>query len=231
MMLCKKSSLWSTWKALYIIPLMGLSLASSARTVTDYTQTDNPAAAKDTVVLNSVLTVKYTNNPAEKAEKADEPLYIVDGKKVADFSAIASKDIASMTVIKDRKVIEKYGKEAENGLFIVTLKKPESEKDVTKPDVMPKFNDRDVNAFSEYINMNLRYPSESSGYKSGTVVVGFTVGKDGKVKDAEIVRGVSKAIDEEVLRVVNSSPVWTPGYKNGEPIDLRFMFPVTFKVK
>lgn len=43
MMSCNKSSMWSAWKVLYIIPIMGLSLASTARTVTNFRQPENVA--------------------------------------------------------------------------------------------------------------------------------------------------------------------------------------------
>lgn len=283
MMLCKKSSLWSTWKALYIIPLMGLSLASTARTVTDYRPAEN--AASDTLVvkghrtdvtagkvskinadgdsgtmqINEVYVVSYSKDAAKDAGKGKKPLYIVDGKKVEDISLISPPGIESITVLKDKTNIEKYGAEAENGVVLITLKKvmdatenapvsvktalvtdaatekaaeaPTSGKDGEPMiEIAPKFNGEGADAFAKYVNMNLTYPTDTDGKKSGRVLVAFTVGTDGKVKDVKILRGVSKALDEEVVRVVSSSPDWTPGYgRDGKPVEVSYTFPVVFK--
>jgi len=241
MMLCKKSSLWSTWKALYIIPLMGLSLASTARTVTDYRPAEDAAA--DTLVvkghrtdvtsgkvskinadsdsgarqINEVYVISYSKDASKDAGDSKKPLYIVDGKKVEDISSIAPQGIESITVLKDKASIEKYGSEAENGVVLITLKKvmdatenapvsmktavvtdaaaekadeaPASGKD-SEPmiEIEPKFNGEGADAFAKYVNMNLTYPTDTDGKKSGRVVVSFTVGTDGKVKNVKILR-------------------------------------------
>lgn len=267
MMLCKKSSLWSTWKALYIIPLMGLSLASTARTVTDYRPAENAAADPlvvkghrtdvtsgkvskinadgDTVTrqINEVYVISYSKDAAKDAGNSKKPLYIVDGKKVEDISLIAPQGIESITVLKDKANIEKYGAEAENGVVLITLKKvtdAEAEKVDEAPasgkdeepmiEIEPKFNGEGADVFAKYVNMNLTYPTDTDGKKSGRVLVSFTVGTDGKVKNVKILRGVSKAIDEEVVRVVSSSPDWTPGYgRDGKPVEVSYTFPVVFK--
>lgn len=57
-----------------------------------------------------------------------KPLVIIDGeKKGKDFelNSITPDNIESMTVLKDKAAVELYGKEAENGVIIITKKSPE----------------------------------------------------------------------------------------------------------
>ena len=61
-------------------------------------------------------------------------------------------------------------------------------------------------------------------------VVKFVVGRDGSVSRAEVVRGVDPALDREALRVVNSMPKWNPGMNNGQPANVWFQLPITFKL-
>ena len=59
----------------------------------------------------------------------------------------------------------------------------------------------------------------------------FVVGSDGKVGDVKILRGVHPDLDAEVVRVISSSPDWTPGYVKGEPVKVTYTFPVVFKTR
>ena len=62
----------------------------------------------------------------------------------------------------------------------------------------------------------------------GKVYVTFLVGKDGKVKDAKIARGVDPSLDNEALRVINELPRWKPGKANGEPVSVSYTVPINF---
>ena len=62
----------------------------------------------------------------------------------------------------------------------------------------------------------------------GRVYVSFVVAKDGSVKDAKIARGVHETIDEEAIRVIKSMPMWEPGMKQGEFVNVSFTVPINF---
>ena len=84
-------------------------------------------------------------------------------------------------------------------------------------------------ALMRYIADNLKYPSVC-GHAEGRVIVQFTIGKDGTVKDPKVVRGIAPELDEEALRVVRNMPKWRPGKQMGEAVDVRYTLPVTFKL-
>jgi len=96
----------------------------------------------------------------------------------------------------------------------------------------PSFNGGDANEFSKWVNENLNYPENcrKEGI-SGRVVLSFTVTETGKVTDAKVLRGVHEDLDKEALRVVSSSPDWTPGMKDGKPVAVTYTFPVIFQTK
>lgn len=60
---------------------------------------------------------------AHLKETVLNPLYIVDGKEMNNVSGINSKDIQSVTVLKEKKAIALYGAKAANGVVIVVTKK------------------------------------------------------------------------------------------------------------
>ena len=62
----------------------------------------------------------------------------------------------------------------------------------------------------------------------GRVFVSFVVEPDGSVSNVRVVRGVDPALDREAIRVVKSSPRWTPGRQRGRPVRVTFTFPIIF---
>ena len=96
----------------------------------------------------------------------------------------------------------------------------------------PMFNGGDANAFSKWVNQRLVYPEtcKENGI-SGRVVLSFTIRKDGTLADAKVVRGVHPDIDREALRVINSSPKWTPGKQRDRAVAVSYNFPVIFMLR
>lgn len=95
---------------------------------------------------------------------------------------------------------------------------------------MPTFNGGDpATEFRKYIGLNLQYPEiAAENGVSGRVIVQFAVNKIGKVVDARVIRSVDPALDQEALRVVTSSPKWTPGKQRGKAVTVLFTFPINF---
>ncbi|MCK5135611.1 MAG: energy transducer TonB [Bacteroidales bacterium] len=95
---------------------------------------------------------------------------------------------------------------------------------------MPTFNGGEpATEFRKYIAQNLRYPEiAAENGISGRVIIQFAVNKVGKVVDAVIVRSVDPALDKEAVRVVMSSPKWTPGKQRGKAVKVLFTFPINF---
>ncbi|MEO6849096.1 MAG: TonB family protein [Mucilaginibacter sp.] len=75
-----------------------------------------------------------------------------------------------------------------------------------------------VNAFDDFIKKNLQYPESAKKRKiEGRVTIGFYVEINGTLSDIKIVKGLFKSLDDEVLRVINSSPLWMPASQFGIP--------------
>jgi hypothetical protein len=51
------------------------------------------------------------------------PLYLVDGKETDNLKSISSDRIGSLSILKDKEAVEKYGEKGKNGVILITLKK------------------------------------------------------------------------------------------------------------
>jgi TonB family protein len=83
--------------------------------------------------------------------------------------------------------------------------------------------------WNKYLSENLRYPpnAQRKGIE-GTVIVAFVVNTDGTTTDIEILRSIGGGCDEEVIRIVQGSPKWTPGMQRGTPVRTRMRLPLRF---
>lgn len=107
---------------------------------------------------------------------------------------------------------------------------PKTEKKTPdKPDVMPAFKNGDVTSFRKWVTDRVKYPRKAMKNSiEGKVIVRFSVNKEGKVVDTEVIESPSDDLSKEVLRVVKKSPVWTPALKDGKPVNCSFTLPMIF---
>jgi len=85
-------------------------------------------------------------------------------------------------------------------------------------EVLPSFPGGEV-AYRAYMRQNAHFPEEAQlKGASGTVYVGFVVDEQGRIIDAEVVRGVGFGFDQEALRLIRLMPWWTPGTVGGKPV-------------
>jgi protein TonB len=102
----------------------------------------------------------------------------------------------------------------------VTVEEPVIEKDVPRmgAEHMPMFEGGGAGIF-KYLKENTNYPILAKEARiHGTVHLKFVVGKNGKIRNIEILKGVNKLLDEEAIRVVKSMPDWKPGTQHGKPV-------------
>ena len=97
----------------------------------------------------------------------------------------------------------------------------------------PTFMGNEPVQFTKWVFGQLKYPEEAKEKQiQGRVTLQFTIAKDGNVKDVTVAKSSgSKILDDEAVRIVSMSPQWEPGKHNGEPVNVKFTFPVVFQVR
>ena len=83
----------------------------------------------------------------------------------------------------------------------------------------------------KYLCNNVKYPAEAQKNKiEGRVIVTFVVNKKGRIIDPTVERSAHPLLDAEALRVIKRMPKWKPGKVNGEPVNVKYRLPITFKL-
>lgn len=108
---------------------------------------------------------------------------------------------------------------------------PEPERYIVE--IMPTFNGGEPGTeFYRYIMSNLKYPELAiQNNISGRVIVKFVINSKGELENAHVIRSVHPDLDNEALRVINSSPRWEPGIQSGRRVSVTFVFPISFVLK
>jgi len=151
--------------------------------------------------------------------KVTEVLNIVnDDVKIDDELKIEDSDVNQDASFQIKDYVNQQPEEeaAEEEVFFIV-------------EDMPSFQGKGQEGFRTWIQQNLHYPevAAENGIQ-GRVFVQFAVNSKGDIVDAKVVRGVDPALDKEALRVVLSSPKWTPGKQRGKPVKVQFTFPIVF---
>ena len=232
MMTKNQSSKYSWAKLLYIVPIVAISLAATAKTVIDYKVVETPeTAVSDEGDKQPFIDVNLKSD--------DEKLYVVDGniasKEIVD--ALVKEEIEAVSVLTGETATKLWGSKGANGVIMITTKEAKaSEKALATdsvlmiPEEMPKFPGGDK-ALIEFLQKNVKYPVEAQKKGvEGRVVVNFVVEKDGSLSEIKTVRSVDPLLDEEAVRVVSAMPKWEPGKQKGKPVRVKYNVPISFKL-
>lgn len=184
--------------------------------------------ADNQIVAEEEIVPITQETPPPPPEVPKEPVVsdfidiVDDNVEVDDNLLISTEDDASLGV-----EIKKYVPQAEEEGLVEEEKIP-----VAIVDQKPKFNGGDQNEFTKWVFSQIVYPeiAKENGV-SGRVTLQFTVETDGSVTRVQVVRGVDSSLDKEAVRVVSSSPKWTPGKQRDKPVRVRYTFPVIFQLR
>lgn len=97
-----------------------------------------------------------------------------------------------------------------------------------KVDKMPAFPGGEV-ALMKFIGDSIRYPKDAKEKGlQGKVITSFIVKADGTVSEVKIIRGISRSLDDEALRVIKSLPDFIPAELDGKKVAVSYMIPINF---
>ena len=192
--------------------------------LTAYAQQNAPAK-----VLNECVVVSFSDHTQQK-----DPMYIINecvvpAREVQELINQGHVDV--ITVVREAEEVKQYERfgDTSNGVVVVTLKE---EHVFIAPETPGEFMGGNIVTFQKWVAENLRYPEEMKNQKASEVriVVKFTIGKHGYIvpSSIEFLRGSVKAFNDEVRRVLLSSPRWEPATQKGEPVAVSYMLPVIF---
>lgn len=177
-------------------------------------RTNSSAKVKYLLLLPlTVALVFLGNNSAEASNLAKKTAMVSDNKSTLNIK-IVDGPTESDNMSQDEK---KY-------------KTADGEEVLTVCDELPIFPGGMQKLF-QYLGENIQYPEEAQKNEiEETIILAFFILKDGSVSEIKVLKGENELLKKEAIRVVEAMPKWTPGKQKGEPVNVRYVMPVSFKL-
>jgi protein TonB len=172
-------------------------------------------------IIDELPPVTYSSEPEKPKVKIIETKFNPDKIEIIDDKVNVTEPTDLTPATPDLPFVPDYTEPTipvEDPIFTIVEK-------------MPEFEGGDRSRL-KYLRDNLKYPliDKAAGIE-GTVYMRFLVNKKGKIKDIEILRGVSETIDKEAIRVVKNMPDWKPGEQRGKPVNVSYNFNIKFELR
>lgn len=173
-------------------------------------------------VLNTIKATELVIAKDEEVTKEDE-IKSADELKETQ-TAFGAQDFDKGT--DDRNVVREHKDEV-----IVEEKKPVKEEVFRAVEQMPQFPGGDAE-LGKWLQKNIQYPTMAQENNiQGRVIIQFVVTKTGAIGEVKVVKSVDRDLDNEARRLVKKLPKFIPGKMNGQPVNVWFTLPVTFKLQ
>lgn len=147
-----------------------------------------------------------------------------DSKEIPNLE-IEDEEITQETEVEIRPTEVSYDTEVvdEAEIFVVVEEMP-----IFRPDICKNMTEGNIE-LNRHIQKSIRYPviAQENGI-TGRVFVRFVVGRSGKVKNIEILRGVDPSLDQEAIRVIKNLPAFQPGKQRGVPVQVTYSTAINF---
>lgn len=151
--------------------------------------------------------------PPTKKEEIVEPKKDLPPEVVKDKPIETTKDKKDIPVDTTSKKAEKEGKDSTKEFKAGA----DSGATLVKYEEGPASYYGGITEFNKWVSMNLRCPREviEGMMVEATVEVFFVIDVEGNVTNVRILKGFNMECDQEVVKVIMSSPRWKPRVVNG----------------
>ncbi|MCM1093548.1 MAG: M56 family metallopeptidase [Lachnospiraceae bacterium] len=232
MMLQKRTSPGRRWIAAATLPAVALTAVMLSTDSVASTITEIAEAKVTEFFANEQAETTYGTVVEEAVEMVPEEsqsLGFADELKDSATDAAIPSRVVSPAVKDESSAVsepEKTEPKAND-----SKRQKDGEKIFSSVEKMPQYPGGDA-ALLEFVRSELKYPEDAiRDTIQGRVIVGFVVKSDGSVTDVQVLRGKHPSLDQEAVRVVKAIDYMIPGTFKGEPVNVRYVLPLTFHLK
>lgn len=212
----KKSTLFL---AIGLVLSLGLTLAAFEWKKGEEGELMDLGMAQDD--FEELTEIPPTEQPPPPPPKIQQPqiIEIPDEEEIEDDIEIdLDVEITEETEVEEIVFEEEPEEEEAEQIFLVV------EESATFPGGMAEWN--------KFLRKNLKYPRQATRMGiEGAVFLSFIVDKQGQMSDIQVIRGIGGGCDEEAIRVLKSSPKWSPGKQRGRAVKSRMQLRIVFRLK
>lgn len=108
----------------------------------------------------------------------------------------------------------------------------EEDQPFVKVEQMPSFQGGDLMTFRNWVMQKVKYPQIAQENNiTGRVLLMFVIERDGSLTNIQVLQTPDSSLSDEAIRVLKSSPKWTPGKQRNQAVRVKYTLPIDFRIQ
>ena len=190
----------------------------------------SPRETEEVVIEQAVAVVEEEMvEITRQDQKPPEPPKRTEIKVITDVLNIVTNDEKITTDVdfaefaEDVEIIQQVAVDEEN---------LEDDQPFVKVEQMPSFMGGDLMTFRNWVQSKVRFPqiAQENGI-SGRVLLMFVIERDGSLTNIQVLQTPDSSLSDEAIRVLKTSPKWTPGKQRNQSVRVKYTLPIDFRIQ
>ena len=175
------------------------------------------------VVEEEIVEITRQDQKPPQAPKRAEITVITDILNIVTNDEKITTDVDFTEFTEDVEIIQQVGVGDEN---------IEDDQPFVRVEQMPSFMGGDLMTFRNWVQSKVRYPqiAQENGI-SGRVLLMFVVERDGSLTNIQVLQTPDSSLSDEAIRVLKTSPKWTPGRQRNQTVRVKYTLPIDFRIQ
>jgi protein TonB len=175
------------------------------------------------VVEEEITEITRQDQKPPEVPKRTEITVITDVLSIVTNDEKISTNVDFAEFAEDVEIIQQVAVEEEN---------LEDDQPFVRVEQMPSFMGGDLTTFRNWVMQQVRYPQIAQENNiTGRVMLQFVIEKDGSLTNIKVIQTPDSSLSDEAIRVLKTSPKWTPGRQSNKPARVMYTLPVEFRLQ
>ena len=175
------------------------------------------------VVEEEITEITRQDQKPPEPPKRTEITVITDILNIVTNDEKISTNVDFAEFAEDVEIVQQVAVEEEN---------LEDDQPFVKVEQMPSFMGGDLLTFRNWVQSKVRFPqiAQENGI-SGRVLLMFVIERDGTLTNIQVLQTPDSSLSDEAIRVLKTSPKWTPGKQRNQSVRVKYTLPIDFRIQ
>ena len=175
------------------------------------------------VVEEEITEITRQDQKPPEPPKRTEITVITDILNIVTNDEKISTNVDFAEFAEDVEIIQQVAVEEEN---------LEDDQPFVKVEQMPSFMGGDLMTFRNWVQSKVRFPQIAQENNiSGRVLLMFVIERDGSLTNIQVLQTPDSSLSDEAIRVLKTSPKWTPGKQRNQTVRVKYTLPIDFRIQ
>ena len=175
------------------------------------------------VVEEEITEITRQDQKPPEPPKRTEITVITDILNIVTNDEKISTNVDFAEFAEDVEIVQQVAVEEEN---------LEDDQPFVKVEQMPSFMGGDLMTFRNWVQSKVRFPQIAQENNiSGRVLLMFVIEKDGSLTNIQVLQTPDSSLSDEAIRVLKTSPKWTPGKQRNQTVRVKYTLPIDFRIQ